>query len=115
MAQHSGDCRNAGGAPGWLKSVAQGMPVGHSGPGPCDSFDKGHAITAPMHPAFRTTPDLSVSTANPGEIAPELHRAHRTLGKLVVNRWTYRILRWLGGLMMPPFDKGGVTLRLEAP
>ena len=51
-----------------------------------------------------------VSSANPGDIAPELAALHAKLGKLVVNRWTYRLLRVFGGLLRAKFVAAGVTL-----
>ncbi len=35
---------------------------------------------------------------------------HAKLGKLVVNRFTYRLLRWFGGMLRPRFDAAGVSL-----
>ena len=54
--------------------------------------------------------DPQVSSANPGKIAPELAALHAKLGKLVVNRWTYRLLRVFGGLLRPKFVADGVML-----
>ena len=54
--------------------------------------------------------DPQVSSANPGEIAPELAALHGKLGKLVVNRWTYRLLRVFGGMLRPKFVADGVAL-----
>lgn len=62
------------------------------------------------HPALRSEPDFSVSSATPVPVAPELRLADRLTGGLVVNRWTYRLLRFAGGLMSPRFDKTGVTI-----
>lgn len=50
------------------------------------------------------------SSANPPAIAPELAALDKRLGKLVVNRFTYRLLRLLGRYVRPPFDSAGVSL-----
>ena len=50
------------------------------------------------------------SSANPPPIAPELAALDKKLGKLVVNRFTYRLLRLLGRFMRPPFDPAGISL-----
>ncbi|MFY8048571.1 MAG: alpha/beta hydrolase [Erythrobacter sp.] len=50
------------------------------------------------------------SSANPPPIAPELAALDKRLGKLVVNRFTYRLLRLLGRYVRPPFDPAGVSL-----
>lgn len=49
-------------------------------------------------------------SANPPPIAPELAALDKRLGKLVVNRFTYRLLRLLGRYVRPPFDPAGVSL-----
>ncbi|MFN3991087.1 MAG: alpha/beta hydrolase [Erythrobacter sp.] len=55
--------------------------------------------------------DPQVSSANPGEIAPEVAALHAKLGKLVVNGFTYRLLRVFGGLLRPKFVPDGVSLQ----
>lgn len=61
-----------------------------------------------------TTPDAfgdpAVSSAHPGAVAPEVAALHARLGKLVVNRWTYRLLRVFGGMLRPKFADDGVRL-----
>jgi acetyl esterase/lipase len=46
-------------------------------------------------------------------IAPELAALDKRLGKLVVNRFTYRLLRLVGRFLRPPFDPSGVSLRYD--
>lgn len=53
------------------------------------------------------------SSANPPPIAPELAALDKKLGKLVVNRFTYRLLRLLGRFVRPPFDPAGVSLAFD--
>lgn len=55
--------------------------------------------------------DPQVSSANPGKVAPEVAALHAKLGKLVVNGWTYRLLRLFGGLLRPRFSADGVSLQ----
>lgn len=55
--------------------------------------------------------DPQRSSANPGDIAPEVAALHAKLGKLVVNGFTYRLLRVLGGLLRPKFIADGVSLQ----
>jgi acetyl esterase/lipase len=52
--------------------------------------------------------DPQRSSANPGAVAPEVAKLHARLGKLVVNRWTYRLLRVFGGMLRPRFAGDGV-------
>ncbi|MEP4784595.1 MAG: alpha/beta hydrolase fold domain-containing protein, partial [Erythrobacter sp.] len=47
---------------------------------------------------LRFEPDWSYSSANPAPIAPEFEAMHAKIGKLVVNRLTYRPIRLLGRL-----------------
>lgn len=54
--------------------------------------------------------DPHISSARPSPVAPELAAMHAKLGKLVINRFTYRLMRWFGGLLRPRFDPSGVTL-----
>ena len=49
-------------------------------------------------------------TAPRDAIAPELAALDKRLGKLVVNRFTYRLLRLLGRFVRPPFDPAGISL-----
>ncbi len=64
--------------------------------------------------AMNTAPgrlgDPQRSSANPSEVAPEVAALHARLGKLVVNRFTYRLLRAFGGLLRPRFIADGVAL-----
>lgn len=46
-------------------------------------------------------------------IAPELAALDKRLGKMVVNRFTYRLLRVLGRFLRPPFDPAGVSLAYD--
>lgn len=69
---------------------------------------------------MKTTPpdetiaaDHSHSSANPPAIAPELAALDKRLGKLVVNRFTYRLLRVLGRFLRPPFKPEGVHLSYD--
>jgi acetyl esterase/lipase len=52
-------------------------------------------------------------TAPRDAIAPELAALDKRLGKLVVNRFTYRMLRLLGRFLRPPFDPAGVSLTYD--
>lgn len=62
---------------------------------------------------IRFEPDPRVSTAKPAEIAEECRALHRQLGRLIVGRWTYRPLRVITRLLLPPFDRTGVRVRDE--
>lgn len=53
------------------------------------------------------------SSANPPPIASELAALDKKLGKLVVNRFTYRLLRLVGRFVRPPFDPAGVSLAYD--
>lgn len=52
-------------------------------------------------------------SANRDLIAPEMSALDKRLGKLVINRFTYRLLRLLGRFLRPPFDPAGVTLSFD--
>lgn len=56
---------------------------------------------------------IMASSARPDPIAPELAALDKKLGKLVVNRFTYRLLRWLGPKLRPRFDPSEVTLSYD--
>lgn len=62
------------------------------------------------HPALRDTPDVCVSSSIPGEIAEELAILDRKFGWLIVNRFTYRIMRVLGRFGQPVFDTSGLVI-----
>jgi acetyl esterase/lipase len=59
--------------------------------------------------------DPAHSSANPPPIAPELAALDKRLGKLVVNPFTYRLLRLLGRYVRPPFNPAGVSLAWDNP
>lgn len=50
------------------------------------------------------------SSAHPSPVDPALAQLDKRIGSLVVNRFTYRILRILGRLARPRFEPDGVTL-----
>jgi acetyl esterase/lipase len=54
------------------------------------------------------------SSANPGPVDPVLAPLDKKIGNLIVNRFTYRIVRQLGRLMRPAFDSNGVTVDHDA-
>lgn len=57
--------------------------------------------------------DPTVTSATPPPIAEECRALHRQVGRLVVNRWTYRLLRRLTRWLLPKVDLTGVSLREE--
>ena len=61
-------------------------------------------------PGVRSEPDPSVTSASPAPPAPAFAALDRRMGWLAVNRWTYRPLRLLGGLVRPQFDDTGVEV-----
>ncbi|AOL94076.1 alpha/beta hydrolase [Porphyrobacter sp. LM 6] len=67
-------------------------------------------ISASTGPGRIPLADPPHSSANPPPIAPELAALDKKLGKLVVNRFTYRLLRVVGRFLRPPFDPSGVSL-----
>lgn len=71
-------------------------------------------MTEFFHPAFGSQPDLSVSSASRVPTDPELKRFDRMLGGLVVNRWTYRLIRFGARFLTKPVDRSGVTIS-DAP
>lgn len=54
------------------------------------------------------------SSAHPSPVDPALAQLDKRIGGLVVNRFTYRILRTLGRLARPKFEPEGVTLEHDA-
>lgn len=54
------------------------------------------------------------TSANPAPVDPALAVLDRRIGNLVVNRWTYRALRWLGRLARPELEASGVTVEQAA-
>lgn len=62
------------------------------------------------HPAFRSDMDTNVSSATPVQVAQELRSVDRAMGWLVVNRWTYRVIRFAGRLITPAFDNTEVVV-----
>ncbi|MEP5938269.1 MAG: alpha/beta hydrolase [Erythrobacter sp.] len=63
-----------------------------------------------MHPAFSDHPRPEFSSAKPGAIAGELGPLNKAIGWLVINRFTYRIMRALGGRNRPEFDRSCVAI-----
>lgn len=57
---------------------------------------------------FRSEPNLDVTTSAPAPTGPDFKPADKQIGWLVVNRWTYRILRTLGKYVIPKSDQAGV-------
>lgn len=53
------------------------------------------------------------SSAAPASVAPELRRFDRKVGGLIVNRLTYRIIRMLGRLVRPDFDRTQVIVECD--
>lgn len=53
------------------------------------------------------------TSANPPPIAPELAALDKRLGRLAVNRFTYRLLRVMGRFLRPRFDPAGVSLTFD--
>jgi acetyl esterase/lipase len=68
-------------------------------------------MTQPHHPAISTTPDYSVSSAKQAQMAPEFVELDRKAGWLVVNKYTYKIMRFLLNRTRPEFDKSGVDIQ----
>lgn len=54
------------------------------------------------------------SSAHPSPVDPALAQLDKRIGSLVVNRFTYRILRTLGRLARPRFEPEGVSLEHDA-
>ncbi|MEL7189805.1 MAG: alpha/beta hydrolase [Pseudomonadota bacterium] len=61
-------------------------------------------------PQLLFEPDRNYSSSNPAPIASEFAQLHAKLGKLVVNRWTYRPLRFLGRLTQKPIEIESVKI-----
>lgn len=59
---------------------------------------------------LNSKPDTSISSATRVPTAPELKATDRQLGWLVVNRWTYKILRAMTKYIVPKTDETGVTI-----
>lgn len=63
------------------------------------------------HPeGFRTEPDPTVTSATRVPTPAALKGLDRQAGWLTVNRWTYRVLRGLTGLILPKVDLSGVQV-----
>ncbi|MBX2800731.1 MAG: alpha/beta hydrolase [Myxococcales bacterium] len=62
---------------------------------------------------LRAEPDPSVTTATRAAVAPELAALDRQLGGIVVNGWTYRVLRLLTSFLLPKADTHGTTITTE--
>lgn len=60
------------------------------------------------HPLIHDVPDLRVTIDTPPEPAEELRALDRQVGGLLVNGWTYRVLRVLTKLLVPKVDLTGV-------
>lgn len=71
-------------------------------------------MTRQDNPALRTSPDLAHSSAQPGILAEELRPFDRQIGWLVVNRLTYRLMRFLGGRNRPEVDTADLSV-CDAP
>ncbi len=62
------------------------------------------------HKVIRSKPDYSVSSATRVPTASELKSADRQAGWLVVNKWTYRLMRLISKLVTPKLDTSGVSI-----
>ncbi len=62
---------------------------------------------------LRFEPDPRYSSSNPAPVAAEFEALHAKLGKLVINRKTYRPVRWLARLTRKKPNEGGVTIRQD--
>lgn len=67
-------------------------------------------MSQPIHSALRDSPDLSVNSANPPQIADEFVPLDAAMGGLTVNRLTYRFVRWMMGRRQPDFDRSAVVI-----
>ncbi len=65
------------------------------------------------HESIRSTPNYSVSSASRVATAPELMAADRKVGWLVVNKWTYRLMRLVSNVVTPKFDVSEVSISEE--
>ncbi|MEO9461344.1 MAG: alpha/beta hydrolase [Marinomonas sp.] len=63
-----------------------------------------------MHPAFSDHANQEFSSANPGAIAEEMAPLNKAIGWLIINRFTYRIMRALSSRNTPEFDRTGVII-----
>ncbi len=63
------------------------------------------------HPALSHSPDPAISSARPGTMAAEFGPIDKRVGWLVVNRLTYRLVRFLLAKAAPEFDTSGVDIR----
>ncbi len=63
-----------------------------------------------MHPDFSDRADPAFSSANPGTIAQELAPLNKAIGWLIINRFTYRLMRTLGRRSAPEFDQTGIAI-----
>jgi len=59
------------------------------------------------------TASARFSSDNPGPVSPQLAQLDKSIGNLVVNRFTYRIVRLLGRLARPAFAPVGVTVEVD--
>jgi acetyl esterase/lipase len=64
-----------------------------------------NAATGPVEPYH--------TSANPPPIAPELAALDKRLGKLMVNRYTYRLLRLMARILREPFKPAAVSLAFD--
>ncbi len=63
---------------------------------------------------FRSEPDPAVTTATRAATGAEFRRTDRQFGWFVVNRWTYRVLRWAMRIAVPRMDLSGVRVTEDA-
>ncbi|MFZ9396823.1 MAG: alpha/beta hydrolase [Erythrobacter sp.] len=59
---------------------------------------------------LRSEPDLTLGSARPSPVDPELAEFDRQIGGLVTNRFTYRFVRALGRFMRPKVDMASFRL-----
>jgi acetyl esterase/lipase len=72
----------------------------------CEEMSMANTPNSPL----RFEPEERYCSANPAPIAPEFEPMHAKLGKLVVNRWSYRPIRLLGRLSRKMPKSGDVSL-----
>ena len=66
------------------------------------------------NPNIHFEPNKNFSSSNPAPIAPELEGLHSKLGKLVVNRLTYRLFRLSGRIARPQSKFEKVRIRMDS-
>lgn len=64
----------------------------------------------PTEPGIRTDPNPDVSTANPAATGDQFSALDKQIGGLVVNGWTYRLLRMATTFLLPKADMAGVSM-----